>query len=275
VVRFGHGGVELQDADGELLLGLRLRAWGLDAQRAPVGPGAPVLGACLTRAADPGCARPVEYRRPGLTEWWVGLGSGLEWGWTVDGPPSRGDELVLEVELVGAGPPVASAGALHLTDARGARWALSGLRAWDADGAVLPASMTATADGVEVRVQVQGARWPVVVDPVLDTASTTLHGAHTGDWFGSSVAILGDVNGDGYDDLAIGAPSTDADGVSPGRAPTTSSGRPWPASATSTPTGTTTSWCRRPASALATGGPWAAPTCTPGRRRASHRSPPR
>ncbi len=44
----------------------------------------------------------------------------------------------------------------------------------------------------------------------LSQATTVLEGEYPGDYAGYSVAIVGDVNGDGFDDLAIGAPLSDA-----------------------------------------------------------------
>lgn len=44
----------------------------------------------------------------------------------------------------------------------------------------------------------------------------TLHGAAPGDWFGSRVASLGDVNGDGTPDLGIGVPGSDRGGFDSG-----------------------------------------------------------
>ena len=53
------------------------------------------------------------------------------------------------------------------------------------------------------------------LDPGIDA---TLTGQAAGDVFGSEVAILGDVNGDGFADLGVGADGNDAGGAGAGRA---------------------------------------------------------
>jgi hypothetical protein len=52
----------------------------------------------------------------------------------------------------------------------------------------------------------------------LRTTGITLRGEAAGDLAGASLAGAGDVDGDGFDDLLIGAPGSDADGTSSGAA---------------------------------------------------------
>ena len=53
---------------------------------------------------------------------------------------------------------------------------------------------------------------------IQTTASTVLDGAAPGEHFGSSVCTAGDVNQDGYDDIVVGAPYSNANGPLRGRA---------------------------------------------------------
>ncbi len=80
------------------------------------------------------------------------------------------------------------------------------LKAWDANGTILRAIMTADEQGktVGIHVDADNAVYPVTIDPLSTTAATTLNGAASGNKFGYSVASAGDVNGDGYSDVLVG-----------------------------------------------------------------------
>lgn len=58
-----------------------------------------------------------------------------------------------------------------------------------------------------------GASLPITIDlATLGTAGITIFGADTLDFSSGSVSLAGDVNGDGFDDLLIGADAADASG---------------------------------------------------------------
>ena len=50
------------------------------------------------------------------------------------------------------------------------------------------------------------------------TADVIMTGEAAGDWFGISVSTAGDVNGDGFSDMIVGAWQNDAGGTDAGRA---------------------------------------------------------
>ncbi len=93
-----------------------------------------------------------------------------------------------------------------------------GLHAWDAKGHVLPSSMALSGDQLVLSVQDENAVYPVTIDPISSTADLELAGSQPGESFGYSVATAGDVNGDGYSDIIVGAPYWDLPSTDAGRA---------------------------------------------------------
>ncbi|MBD3241991.1 MAG: hypothetical protein GF331_15485 [Chitinivibrionales bacterium] len=84
------------------------------------------------------------------------------------------------------------------------------LRAYDADGIAVPATMRVVdAHTVALVVDDRGARYPLTVDPLSTTANWVSEGTQTNADYGISVAPAGDVNGDGYGDVVVGAPRYD------------------------------------------------------------------
>ena len=65
----------------------------------------------------------MEYRRPGLVEWWVNEERGLEQGFTVEQAPAGGGPLVVALQASGTAPPRLSAdgSAVEFVTASGAR----------------------------------------------------------------------------------------------------------------------------------------------------------
>ncbi len=103
-------------------------------------------------------------------------------------------------------------------------WSVSGAGDVDNDGyddvivgAPLNNSATGAAyifNGIYIKTESAGDRYINLTDG--DSASVTLTGENTGEMFGYSVSCAGNVNGDSYDDIIVGAPmfTTDLDIVS-------------------------------------------------------------
>ena len=184
-------------------------------------PVTPALGGCAPTSELVGgrCAPAAELHHDGLTEWWTSDPRGVRQGWTVSAHPEPGStELELRVDL-GPGEVVDidpdGAGAT-LAGSTGALWRYTELVAWDAEGRSLEAWLKRDAADLVVVVDVAGARWPVTVDPLvgavsLDEAKLTASDGAAGDLYGGySVSAAGDLDGDGYDELVVGAYGDDS-----------------------------------------------------------------
>jgi MYXO-CTERM domain-containing protein len=203
---FSPDGVEL--VAGIDHLRLKTVGVGREGDLAPVGGADPTLGACAAPTElDPEerCLPRLEYPHEGVLEWWASRPGAIQVGWDLADRPDGAGLVELELDVSGA---TIEAGADEqsvalLTTTR--RVEFADLRAWDDDGRTLDAWMEF--DGTRLRMVVDDtdASWPIHLDPVTLTASWTATGPATS-WYGWSVAGGGDLNGDGYDDIAVGAP---------------------------------------------------------------------
>ena len=203
--RFDAEGIRLHGAtDPEDDLRLTLSAVGRGTRVEAVAPVAPEL------TSEAGEDDRVVYRRPGLTEWWRSLPAGLEQGFELDAAPAGNGPLSFVTTVDGADLVASDGEGVTFVDAAGRSWNIGGAAAWDADGVELPARLDARSGDVWLSVDDSGARYPITIDPVISSASATLTGGAANDDFGYSVARAGDVNGDGYADVIVGAYGTAA-----------------------------------------------------------------
>lgn len=156
----------------------------------------------------------VEIRRPAIEEWYVNDEAGLEQGFTLAERPEGDGPLVVELAVAGAQPVLQGDAIVFATGGRKLRYGQ--LVANDRAGDELAARFeVASADRLRIVVDDADARYPLVIDPLLtQTADAQLEsnqGATFGNQtnFASSVANAGDVDGDGYGDVIVGAPHYD------------------------------------------------------------------
>ncbi|MFW5751342.1 MAG: hypothetical protein ACOCZK_06795 [Planctomycetota bacterium] len=158
--RFAADGVHVS-MPGRWDLGWNMSGFGRGEQLEPVSP-----------AAATACGSVVEYHREGMIEWYVNEETGLEQGVTIADRPTGDPEqpvrvrFALDTELTG--DPL-NERAIVFRDADGRGQVLyHKLLAYDAAGAVHPATMELDADGVVLAVDDRDAAYPLTIDPTVD-----------------------------------------------------------------------------------------------------------
>jgi hypothetical protein len=142
--------------------------------------------------------------------------NGIEQMWNILGRPDGEGPLTIELELSGGFVPEVDG------SARSARLVnpavelpYGGLRSFDSNGRDLPARFVTSGAMLVIEVDDECAPYPLTVDPTL---AWTAEGDQAGAGFGYSVASAGDVNGDGFDDVLVGAYLYDNGEMNEGRA---------------------------------------------------------
>ena len=203
--RIARDGLWLSRPDEELHP--RTARWGREGGLIEAGDAAPREDGCWAEApgrlAVLGCTPAVARALPGGVERWRAVGAATQQGWTFDEAPSGAGPLLIEVEVLGAELGL-DGDTVWLSTLGGQRLRYDSLRAWDDTGVPLESWMTVDGDRVQIWVNDTDARWPVHVDPILTTATTSISRSTDAD-FGLGVTMGGDVNKDGYVDLLVGA----------------------------------------------------------------------
>lgn len=208
---FGEQGARLSErATPDQQLTLRFTAWGRAGNTAAVGEPTFRLGACAEPSqldAEGQCVQQLEAEHGGIREWWNNRPTGLEQGWTIaERPAGTGRvELVLSVEgarLQG------SSGVVWLTQPNGSSLGYENLHVTDAQGQALDASLLVSGEQIIIAFDDANAVYPVLVDPIVSSAAFNVQD-EPGNLFGHSVNGAGDINGDGFDDVIIGAAGYD------------------------------------------------------------------
>lgn len=146
----------------------------------------------------------VEIRREGIYEWYENRAEGLEQGFEVLERPAGAGALLVRIATGSAEVAVGAQGLVLQGGSQQLRY--SKLKAWDADGVVLPSSMDVVANEIELRIADEGARYPVTIDPIINvTPDAQLESNQGSGQGGHSVAFVGDLNADGFGDVAVGA----------------------------------------------------------------------
>lgn len=156
-----------------------------------------------------------------LLEWFINDERGIEQGWTIEERPAGDEPLVIRLCVTG---PLSlrldqgGGSASFVTSAGEPRLSYRDVVAWDSTGRGLEVELWSAPAGLELLVDDQGASYPITVDPLILNESWSVHSDQVLAWLGRSVSAAGDVNGDGYPDVIIGAPRYDNGEDEEGRA---------------------------------------------------------
>ena len=157
--RFDYDGGVLS-APGVPALSVRLATWEAGGPVQTSGRRSPALGACqIDGAVDPAgrCLPRLEFDHGGLVEWWASTEGGPRQGFEITGAETS--EVRIDIATSEAvereGDALAIGG-----------WLVSEFAAWDASGAALPVRVVPGARSFAMVVSVEGAQFPVTVDPL-------------------------------------------------------------------------------------------------------------
>jgi hypothetical protein len=202
---FGPTGVRVHArtrSDGPPLVELQLARLGRGEDLDPVGPG---------EVRHEEARVEIDRSELGLVEWFENSPEGLEQGFTLALRPdgeAGAEALALVLELSVEGARASRSGdAVRLATAAGRDLEYGKLAVVDALGRTLLARFDVPSpDRVRLVVDDRGARYPIVVDPLLtSTADTQIESNLASARLGTAIASAGDVNGDGYLDLIVGS----------------------------------------------------------------------
>jgi MYXO-CTERM domain-containing protein len=189
-VALADGALGVTRAGGSFHAALRWTGLGRGSQIVPV--------ARPETEADVAGNRATYRRADGSEEQYVNGPLGVEQGFVLSVAPARagGEALTVEVTVSGELAPVLAPGGtgVALRDVRGATMArYTDLAAFDADGVSLRAWIEVHGGAIRLRVDDDGARYPLRIDPLLWTqeAELTAGDGAAGDNFGVSVSVSG------------------------------------------------------------------------------------
>ena len=156
----------------------------------------------------------IEFDRGWVKEWFVNSPEGLEHGFTIYKRDSVGaihespGTLNIDMKLTGGlHPKFAEDGQrIDFHDSNSVSvLSYSKMKVTDSTGQLLAAKFVGVPGGIRIEVDDANAVYPVTVDPIMTTPAWTAEGGQWDAYFGWSVSAAGDINGDGYSDVIVGA----------------------------------------------------------------------
>ncbi|HET6373569.1 MAG TPA: integrin alpha, partial [Candidatus Polarisedimenticolia bacterium] len=165
--------------------------------------------------------RRAEIDRGDIVEWLINDERGLEHGFSIPAPHDDGHGpfvLTLSIDSTLLAYPEGDTSILFKDAAGKPALRYGGLQVRDAHDDAVPTRFVIRPGSISIEIEDGNAVYPLTVDPLLTSAAWTAEGDQAGGEFGQSVATAGDVNGDGYSDVIVGADYYDNGQTDEGRA---------------------------------------------------------
>jgi len=139
-------------------------------------------------------ASQLDIVRPEGIEWYVSGTAGIEQGMTLPSRPGGDGPLAVSYAVSGTLKPYSAGQTVIFFDHTGPVMQYGGLKALDATGRVLPATLALSGTTLTWQIDDRNAIYPLTIDPYIVTQTAILDAsdAAAGGQFGSSVAVYND-----------------------------------------------------------------------------------
>jgi hypothetical protein len=148
----------------------------------------------------------AEYQTENITVQYINNTEGMRQNFIVQKPLSEDEDLKLNFSVETTLEQRLSSDRLQFVhEESGVVLNYEQLKVWDAVGKILAAAFEKNDNDYTIHVETAGAAYPITIDPISTTAAAMVESNQEEANMGFSVGSAGDVNGDGYSDVIVGA----------------------------------------------------------------------
>lgn len=160
-------------------------------------------------------ANKIEYQRGIIDEWFINDANGIEHGFVIQDDILFHGQTSLSVTIEIDGLNIMQSNLLNdhniaLESKLNGGWLnYSKLKATDKTGHELAAKFSVNEHRITIDVDIRSAQFPVTIDPLITSNWVQLGNIFIGQSFGLVVESVGDVTGDGFDDVLVADPKAE------------------------------------------------------------------